>query len=189
MSNVFQDPSDESDIQVFHIDGGTVRIELTPSELRNEVQNVAHQIVRDCALNKELLTGFHTCMQDWADKNLYNDDSNHNALGSFRSVAAIGRPQTSRLIGFQEGKVKPRSNGTRVKKTYACGKCGKSGHTAPKCRELAKGKRERDDRDDATDATSCPICHKVCKSAQGLSTHVTRKHKDANPASEAEEDN
>lgn len=166
--------SGEDDIPVYQLDGAAVPIQLKPAELRNEVQNVSHQIIRDIGLNREKLMAFKTYMEDWARTEIYN--TSNNSLTPFHSATFIGRPRTSRIVGFQEGKVKARANGSRVKKKYACGKCGKMGHTAPKCSQPSLGKRARDDDDDKF---LCQYCHKTCKNAQGLSTHITRKHKGA----------
>ena len=81
--------------------------------------------------NIDKLTSFRVAIRSWAQGNLGTHDVSMPLQVVRNRGSHFGAPTDK--VGLKAPNVKPRANGVRSKKQYACSICGKVGHTKAKC--------------------------------------------------------
>ena len=164
--------------------------EITPKERRNELTNYFYQLVQRIGYGKgsmDAMDDLEKLLIDWEEKNLKET----KGLGLAKSIKTVGKPSEHAL---KPANHKPRSNGTKIKKTYRCGVCGKVGHTAgSKCPEKCfncpagtknhkkgqclSGKRNRDESEVLVDGKISNEKKKLNEDGNTMSTSLSNKGK------------
>ena len=158
---------------LYYLQGAPLAIPLQPKELQNEVRSEMHSMVTQIGTNIDKLTSFRVAMNSWAQGNLGTHDVSMPLQVVRNRGSHFGAPTDK--VGLKAPKVKPRANGVRSKKQYACSICGKIGHTKAKC-----SKKKRSQGNDEIRTVGADIA--------GVDGHRVQRHTKAKKAKLGESD-